>query len=145
MSRLLSRERRVSWRRLVAAGAVAAAIVLALGIVSEVLRFGATDQAAAARIAVRVQGDFADITRGLSEVAAQVAASTAASRGLARGDDGQRELFDLLLADLTDTQIAAALGKRAGAIRTAHWRLLIKLRGCLGMLSRLGGVGHASV
>ncbi len=60
-------------------------------------------------------------------------------------NERERELFDLLLADLTDTQIAAALGKRAGAIRTAHWRLLIKLRGCLGMLARLGGVGHASV
>src|SRR5215210_3555165 len=29
--------------------------------------------------------------------------------------DRERELFDLLLADLTDVQIAAALGKRAGA------------------------------
>ena len=60
-------------------------------------------------------------------------------------NDRERELFDLLLADLTDTQIATALGRRAGAIRTAHWRLLIKLRGCLGMLPRLKGVGHASV
>lgn len=60
-------------------------------------------------------------------------------------NDRERELFDLLLADLTDAQIAVALGRRPGAIRTAHWRLLIKLRGCLGMLSRLGGAGHAPV
>jgi RNA polymerase sigma-70 factor (ECF subfamily) len=60
-------------------------------------------------------------------------------------NERERVLFDLLLADLTDAQIAAALGKRAGAIRMAHWRLLIKLRGCLGMLARLGGIGHASV
>ena len=46
----------------------------------------------------------------------------------------ERELFDLLLADLTDREIAAALGRRYGAIRTAHWRLLAKLRACFGRL-----------
>ncbi|MEO7270752.1 MAG: hypothetical protein ABIX28_16600, partial [Vicinamibacterales bacterium] len=96
MSRLPLRERRVSARRLVVAGAIAAAIVLAVGMGAELLRFGATDQAAAARIAARVQGDFSDITRRLSEVASQIASSPAAPGGLARGDDGQRELFDLL-------------------------------------------------
>ena len=96
MSRLLPRERRVGWRRLIAAGAIAAAIVLAVGILSELQRFGLTDQAAASRIAARVQGDFADITRTLSEVASHVASSPVAPRGLTRGDDGQRELFDLL-------------------------------------------------
>jgi RNA polymerase sigma-70 factor (ECF subfamily) len=50
-----------------------------------------------------------------------------------------RELFDLLLADLTDVEIAVALGRRPGAVRTAHWRLLIKLRGCLGVRSSLNG------
>jgi len=55
----------------------------------------------------------------------------------------ERTLFDLLLAGLTDAQIAEALGKRPGAIRTAHWRLLIKLRGCLSMLTRLMGGRHA--
>ena len=42
----------------------------------------------------------------------------------------ERELFDLLLADLTDREIAVALGRRYGAVRTAHWRLLSKLRAC---------------
>jgi RNA polymerase sigma-70 factor, ECF subfamily len=55
----------------------------------------------------------------------------------------ERILFDLLLADLTDKQIATVLGRRQGAIRTARWRLLTKLRGCLNMLSRLAGVRHA--
>jgi RNA polymerase sigma-70 factor (ECF subfamily) len=56
----------------------------------------------------------------------------------------ERELFDLLLADLTDIEIAAALGRRRGAIRTAHWRLLIKLRACFGILTRAGRSGHAT-
>ena len=57
----------------------------------------------------------------------------------------ERTIFDLLLADLTDAQIAVVLGKRAGAVRTAHWRLLIKLRGCLSILSRLMGGQHAHI
>ncbi|HEU5430044.1 MAG TPA: sigma-70 family RNA polymerase sigma factor [Thermomicrobiales bacterium] len=46
---------------------------------------------------------------------------------------GERDLLDLLLADLTDNEIAAAIGRRPGAVRTARWRLLIKLRDCLGI------------
>ena len=48
----------------------------------------------------------------------------------------ERELFDLLLADLTDREIAVALNRRYGAVRTAHWRLLAKLRACF---AHLGG------
>jgi len=48
----------------------------------------------------------------------------------------ERELFDLLLADLTDREIAVALGRRYGAVRTAHWRILSKLRACF---AHLGG------
>jgi RNA polymerase sigma-70 factor (ECF subfamily) len=47
---------------------------------------------------------------------------------------GERELFDLLLTELNDKQIAIALGRSHGAVRTAHWRLLSKLRECLGPL-----------
>jgi RNA polymerase sigma-70 factor (ECF subfamily) len=47
----------------------------------------------------------------------------------------ERDLFDLLLTDLNDKQIAAVLGRTHGAVRTAHWRLLAKLRDCL---ERLG-------
>jgi len=51
-------------------------------------------------------------------------------------NDQERELFDLLLSDLSDKEIAIALGKRHGAVRTAHWRLLNRLRACLGLLRR---------
>jgi RNA polymerase sigma-70 factor (ECF subfamily) len=43
----------------------------------------------------------------------------------------ERDLFDLLLTDLNDKEIALALGRSHGAVRTAHWRLLSKLRDCL--------------
>ena len=51
----------------------------------------------------------------------------------------EQELFDLLLADLTDAEIAVALGRRAGAVRTAHWRLLTNLRDCVGVSLTNGG------
>jgi RNA polymerase sigma-70 factor, ECF subfamily len=57
----------------------------------------------------------------------------------------EQTLFDLLLAGLTDKQIATALNRRSGAVRTAHWRLMIKLRGCLNMLAGLKGARNASV
>jgi RNA polymerase sigma-70 factor (ECF subfamily) len=58
---------------------------------------------------------------------------------------GERDLFDLLLTELNDKQIAVALGCSHGAVRTAHWRLLSKLRACLGPLggSPLRGSAHA--
>jgi RNA polymerase sigma-70 factor (ECF subfamily) len=46
---------------------------------------------------------------------------------------GERVLLDLLVADLTDSEIAVALGRRPGAVRTARWRLVLKLRDCLGI------------
>ena len=57
--------------------------------------------------------------------------------------DRERELFDLLLTDMNDKQIAHALGRSHGAVRTAHWRLLSKLRECLGPLTMFtGGPAH---
>jgi RNA polymerase sigma-70 factor (ECF subfamily) len=58
---------------------------------------------------------------------------------------GERELFDLLLTELNDKQIAAALGRSHGAVRTAHWRLLTKLRECLGPLTGAPTTGPAHV
>lgn len=57
----------------------------------------------------------------------------------------ERELFDLLLTELNDKQIATALGRSHGAVRTAHWRLLSKLRDCLGPLDGppMRGAAHA--
>jgi RNA polymerase sigma-70 factor (ECF subfamily) len=57
--------------------------------------------------------------------------------------EGERELFDLLLTEMNDKQIAQALGRTHGAIRTAHYRLMSKLRECLEMLAAVGGKHRA--
>jgi RNA polymerase sigma-70 factor (ECF subfamily) len=57
----------------------------------------------------------------------------------------ERELFDFLLTEMNDKQIAQALGRSHGAVRTAHWRLLSKLRECLGPLRGLTAKGPAHV
>jgi RNA polymerase sigma-70 factor (ECF subfamily) len=44
----------------------------------------------------------------------------------------ERELLDLRLQGLSDKEIATALGRGYGAIRTAQYRLVLKLRECLG-------------
>ena len=53
--------------------------------------------------------------------------------------DDERQLFDLLLTDLNDKEIAMALGRTHGATRTAHWRLIRKLRDCLRLRVEDGG------
>ena len=58
---------------------------------------------------------------------------------------GERELFDLLLTEMNDKQIAEALGRTHGAIRTAHYRLMSKLRDCIERLLRPGEVHGAHV
>lgn len=55
-----------------------------------------------------------------------------------------RELLDLLLADLTDREIAVALDRRYGAIRTAHWRLVTRLRDCFATMADEKGVRHVA-
>lgn len=60
-------------------------------------------------------------------------------------NDRDRELFDLLLTDLNDKQISIALGKSHGAVRTAHHRLLHKLRECLGSPRAARSSGHGDV
>lgn len=50
-----------------------------------------------------------------------------------------RELYDLVVQELTHQEIATVLGKRAGAVRMAHTRLLDRLRICLGILTNLKG------
>ena len=55
---------------------------------------------------------------------------------------GERELFDLRLQGLSDQEIAKALGRRYGAIRTAQYRLVIKLRECLGVVARVKGAHY---
>jgi RNA polymerase sigma-70 factor (ECF subfamily) len=55
-----------------------------------------------------------------------------------------RELYDLVVQGLTHREIAEALGKRAGAVRQAHVRLLDRLRACLGPLTSLPGGRHGA-
>ena len=76
-------------------------------------------------------------------VRAEAAAELNAARERCLGA-GEKELFDLLLADLTHFEIATALGRRPGAVRTAHWRLLTKLRDCLGVEARGKGIRHVA-
>jgi RNA polymerase sigma-70 factor (ECF subfamily) len=54
-------------------------------------------------------------------------------------NDAERELYDLLVQDLTYAEIAVALDRRITAIRTRYWRLLDKLRVCLGLFANGGG------
>lgn len=60
-------------------------------------------------------------------------------------NDRDRDLFDLLLTDLNDKQISIALGMSHGAVRTAHHRLLRKLRECLGSTRPSRSTGHGDV
>jgi RNA polymerase sigma-70 factor (ECF subfamily) len=55
---------------------------------------------------------------------------------------GERELLDLRLQGLSDREIATALGRGYGAIRTAQHRLIQKLRECLGVLVRAKEAAH---
>ena len=57
----------------------------------------------------------------------------------------ERELFDLLLTDMNDKQIAQVLGRSHGAVRTAHYRLMGKLRDCLEKLTAFGGLRGVGV
>jgi RNA polymerase sigma-70 factor (ECF subfamily) len=43
----------------------------------------------------------------------------------------ERDILDLRLQGLTDREIAVALGRGYGAIRTAEYRMVLKLRGCM--------------
>lgn len=55
---------------------------------------------------------------------------------------GDRDLLDLRLQGLTDREIATALQRSHGAIRTAQLRMVRRLRDCL---DRFGGISHETV
>ena len=106
------RDRRVSRRRLLAAGLLLALAVAVVGIAGELWRFGASDAAAAARVESRVRRDFNRMTSVLAQIATAVAGDPEAPRGLNAGAEGARTLFDLVdhrLADAgSDTDAVAA-------------------------------------
>jgi signal transduction histidine kinase len=86
----------VSWRRLIAAGIVAAALVALAGGAFELWRFGRSDTAAAARVEAHVRRDFDRMTAALSSVASRLARDPLSARGLTPDSDDARALFDLV-------------------------------------------------
>ena len=85
-----------SRRRLLAAGLLVALGAAVAGVAGELWRFGAGDDAAAARVERSVRRDFDRMTAVLSQIATAVASDPAAARGLSAGADGARALFDLV-------------------------------------------------
>ncbi len=92
------RQRHVSWRRLLAAGLLAAAAAGLAGGALEVWRFGDTDRAAASRVEAQVRDRFARMTGALARVGSRIASDPAAARALPSGADAARTLFDLVAA-----------------------------------------------
>ncbi len=90
------RERRVSWRRLLAGGLAATALAALVGVAGEVWRFGPSEESAASKVERYVRGEFDRMAADLSRVAGSVASDPAAAAGLSAAADGARGLFDLL-------------------------------------------------
>jgi RNA polymerase sigma factor (sigma-70 family) len=73
-----------------------------------------------------------DLTPSPERIALAVDEHARVRGARARLSPSDAMLFDLLQQELTDTEIAQILGKRHGAVRTAHYRLRRTLRGMLG-------------
>ncbi len=101
------RDRRVSARRLLAAGLLLTAMTAAAGALFELWRFGATAAAAASRVEAYVRRDFERMIGVLSRVASAIANDPAAAQGLAAGPDAARDLFDLIDRRLPEAAVAA--------------------------------------
>lgn len=69
------------------------------------------------------QAEQADAARELAELRARCL------------DTNEQELLDLRLLGLNDREIADALGRSHGAVRTAQYRMVQKLRGCTRQLN----------
>ncbi|MCA1652376.1 MAG: hypothetical protein LC753_19640, partial [Acidobacteria bacterium] len=92
------RHRRVNWRRLLAAGLLAASAAGLIGGGMELWRFGPSDASAAARVERFVRADFDRTTNALSRAAGRVTQDSRAAQGLAVGPDAAKSLFDLAAA-----------------------------------------------
>lgn len=57
-------------------------------------------------------------------------------------NETERELLDLRLNGLNDKQIAEAIGRTHGAVRTAQYRMVQKLRDCIELPSSTKEVAH---
>ena len=92
-----SRERRVSWRRLLAGGFLLTALAGAAGGALELWWFGRTDASAARRVERDVNQRFGAMVRVITQASAQVATDPRAAAGLNAGPDAGRQLFDVVL------------------------------------------------
>ena len=113
------RERRVSVRRLIAAGSAIALAAALAGAIVELWRFGFTQSASAARLERQVRRDFDQMTTVLTQVAVGVAMDPEAARALSGGSDPARDLFKLLdrrLANVDDVpdSVAVTIYDRTG-------------------------------
>src|SRR6187402_2040480 len=89
--------RRVSVARVSAAGCAAAVVVLLIGGVVEVARFGLSTASAAARVEQDVRAAFVEMTGDVERVAHDVAKDAAVQRAMASAletDESARTLFD---------------------------------------------------
>ena len=75
--------------------------------------------------------EMEDRSASLERLAIASEEHTRLRQARARLNGDERELLDLLQQELNDVEIAAILGKRHGAVRTAHYRLRRKLRNLL--------------
>ncbi|CAN5673691.1 hypothetical protein BH24ACI4_BH24ACI4_19270 [soil metagenome] len=98
MPSLDTRERRVSWRRLLAGGLLLTALTGLAGWTLERRWFGPSEEAAVRRVHSRVQAQFDAMIAAVSEVSLRIAGTPAAAAALAGGRDEARSLFDLVAA-----------------------------------------------
>ena len=99
----------MSWRRLLAAGLMAASLTGLAGGAFEWWRFGTTDAAASERAEAYVRSEFRAVTAALARVAGDLATNPATARGLAASSDEARLLFDLVETSRARTRVDPAL------------------------------------
>jgi signal transduction histidine kinase len=90
------RERRVSWRRLLAGGLLLTALAGAAGGALELWWFGPTDASAARHVERDVNQRFGAMVRAITQASTLVATDPRAAAGLSAAPDSGRELFDLV-------------------------------------------------
>jgi signal transduction histidine kinase len=90
------RERRVSWRRLLAGGIILTALAGIAGGTLELWWFGRSDGAAAARVETHVQRQFGRMVSAIQAVSGAILSNPETAGALAAGPDGARQLFDQL-------------------------------------------------
>jgi signal transduction histidine kinase len=100
------RERRVSWRRLLAGGIIVTALSGIAGGVLELWRFGRTNEAAAERVNTHVRRQFDGMVTAIVEVSGRVVANPVAARALTPGVDGMARRLFVLVAEARRTSSA---------------------------------------